>query len=213
MKLLSPTIPLKLEAVDDAPALFAADDSISEVSLEHQTLTGYTSKSVTLRDSLVTKSDLSAMICERFDIFNCQFSAVNLATTKLPNSSWHVVAVHGARCSGMQVSNSTLRNVVFKDSKLDMVNFRFSKLENVRFEDCMMDDVDFYSAQLKNVEFVNCQINNITFASARMKSVDLSRSHIELIKGAGSLKGATISYDQLMQLAPYFAAEAGIKVA
>lgn len=212
MKLLSPTLPAQREVIDDARTLFAADDAIREISLEYQALTGFASKSVTLTDSLVSKSDLSSMSCERFDVLNGEFKNVNFAASKLPNSSWHVVVISGARCSGLQVSNSAFKNVLFKDSKLDMVNFRFSKLENVRFEDCMMDDVDFYNAQLKNVEFVNCQINNITFASARMKSVDLSASHIELIKGANSLKGATISYDQLMQLAPYFAAEAGIKV-
>lgn len=81
------------------------------------------------------------------------------------------------------------------------------------FEDCMLDDVDFYGATLKNVEFIGCTIHKITFDAAKMRNVDLSKSTIGKMQGIASLKGATISYDQLIQLAPYFAAEAGIKVA
>ena len=81
------------------------------------------------------------------------------------------------------------------------------------FEDCVLDDVDFYGATLKNVEFINCTISKITFATAKMNNVNLSQSEIESIDGVASLKGATINHDQLMRLAPYFAAEAGIKVA
>ena len=75
-----------------------------------------------------------------------------------------------------------------------------------------LDDVDFLEAQLKDVRFSNCTINNITFAQARMKNVDLSESTCEGIKGVNSLKGATISHEQLIQLSPYFATEAGIRV-
>ena len=52
----------------------------------------------------------------------------------------------------------------------------------------------------------------MAFVTAKMKKVDLSKSRIESVQGISSLKGASISYDQLMHLAPYFAAEAGIKI-
>jgi hypothetical protein len=45
-----------------------------------------------------------------------------------------------------------------------------------------------------------------------MTNVDVSQSTIESINGIGSLRGVTMSHDQLMQLAPYFAVEAGIKI-
>ena len=92
------------------------------------------------------------------------------------------------------------------------MNFRFSHLENVYFEDCAIDEVDFYEARLKNVEFVNCTINKVTFAKAKMVNVDISQSVVDGINGIGSLRGVTMGYDQLVQLAPAFASEAGIKI-
>ncbi|MNL67363.1 hypothetical protein D3C87_1919370 [compost metagenome] len=80
------------------------------------------------------------------------------------------------------------------------------------FDGCVLNDVDFYEAQLKNVEFINCTISRITFANARMMHVDISGSDVEGVNGISSLRGVTISYEQLMQLAPSFAAEAGIKI-
>lgn len=76
----------------------------------------------------------------------------------------------------------------------------------------MISDADFNNATLKNVEFIGCTITGISFSSARMDNVDLSGSYIENVKGVRNLKGATIGDDQLIQLAPLLAAEAGLKI-
>lgn len=55
-------------------------------------------------------------------------------------------------------------------------------------------------------------IENISFAGARLKNVDLSEAHILSVKNVIGLKGATISYEQLTFLAPYFTQELGILI-
>ncbi len=169
-------------------------------------------KRVSISDSRLIKTDLSQITLERFDALNTEFIGCNFAASKFPHSSWHITTIEGARCSGMQVTDSSLKNVTFKNCKLEFVNFRFSKLENIIFEDCMLEDVDFYSANLRNIEFIHCTMNKVTFANARVTQVDISQSEIETVNGATSLRGVTASYDQVMQLAPLFAAEAGIKI-
>jgi uncharacterized protein YjbI with pentapeptide repeats len=212
MKMLHPSVNTELTKPNDIGKLFDEDGSISEVYVENETLANLKLKKLSISESLISKTDLSQMSLESLDILDCRFIGCNFTASKFPNSGWRIVLIDGARCSGMQVTNSILKNITFKKSKLELVNFRFSNLENVIFEDCILNDVDFYNAKLKNVEFINCMINNITFASAKMVNVDVSKSQIEDIKGMNSLKGITISYDQLMQMAPYFATEAGIKV-
>ncbi len=213
MKILQPTLIRDLDTILDIKSTLESDDTITDASIDNADMVGFTQKYISLSESRINKGDFSSISIERSDIFSCEFKNCNFTASKLPNSSWHVVLVDGARCSGMQVSNSTFKNVRFANSKLELMNFRFSTIENCVFEDCVLDDVDFYNAKLKNVAFINCTINNITFASAKMLKVDISKSQLEGIKGSSSLKGLTISYDQLMQLAPYFAAEVGIKIA
>ena len=212
MKLLQPTPSLTREKLADVATFLQHDDSISEVVVENDSFAGMSTKHLSITESSVIKSDFSHIAVEHLDILDSEFKGCNFTASKFANSSWHVAMIDGARCSGMLVSSSVFKNVTFKNSKLELVNFRFSRFENILFDGCIIDDADFYNATLKNVEFINCTINSITFANARMSTVDISKSHIEAIKGVSSLKGVTISYDQLMQLAPSLAQEAGIKV-
>jgi len=212
MKLTMPSLPPSLDIPDDIHELFKTEDDITGVRIEGVTLTSNDLKNINIAESFFNKVDFEHSDIQRFDVLDSIFRGCNFTATKFPESSWRRVSIDAGRCIGMQLANSTLRDIDFKNSKLDMVNFRFSHLENVGFDGCTLNDVDFYDARLKNVEFVNCTINGITFASARMNNVDISKSTVEGIKGINSLRGVTISYDQLMQLAPSFAAEAGIKV-
>lgn len=213
MKISHPQLPSDLTPVDDLAVLFAREEDVTEIQSEGQSIAGLRTKSASLRDSMLTKTDFSQAQMEKFDVANCVIKGSNLSGSGFPDSSWRTVLVDNSRCSGMQIQDSTLRAVRFSNSKLDIVNFRFAKLENVVFEDCMLDDADFYGATLKNVEFTGCTIAKITFATAKLQNVNLSKSTIDSVQGIASIKGATISYEQLMQLAPYFAAEAGIKIA
>jgi len=212
MKLLQPTLPASLEPLGDIADFLSDDDTIAEVSVDSESFSGLKMKQLNINESLISKSDFSHIAIEHFDVLDAEFKGCNFTASKFPNSSWHVALIDGARCSGMMMSNSVFKNVTFKNSKLELVNFRFSRMENIVFEGCAIDDADFYNATLKNVEFINCTINSVTFASARLSNVDISKSQIEGIKGVNSLKGVTISYDQLMNLAPSLAAEAGIKI-
>jgi uncharacterized protein YjbI with pentapeptide repeats len=212
MKIIRPSLPTLLTTPDDIMELFNSEDVITGLRIENTWLTSADLQKKSVSESLLMKVDFTQVTVPKFDVTDCDFRACNFTASKFPESSWHRVSIDGARCSGLQITNGILKNVDFKNCKLEMVNFRFSRLENVAFEDCVINDVDFYDAQLKNVEFVNCTINKVTFASARMISVDISKSNVEGINGINSLRGVTMSYDQLMQLAPAFAAEAGIKI-
>lgn len=212
MKLIKPSVPASLTKRDDVAYLFSTEDSVSGLQIDSEVLSTANLEGKSIAESVIKSTDLSGVTVPRFDISDCVLKDCTLTVTKFPESSWHRVVIDGGRCSGLQLNNSTLKNVDFTNSKLEFANFRFSKLENVVFENCALNDVDFLDAQLKNVEFINCTINSITFAQAKMKNVDISESTIEGIKGINSLKGVTISHEQLIQLSPYFAAEAGIKV-
>lgn len=188
------------------------EDSISNVSISDQDVSEARFPQLNLSDSIVTKIDWTQVAIGRFDVLNCHLNNCDFTASKLSSSSWFVTSVDGARMSGTQITESSFKNVTFSNCKLDLVNFRFSRLHSVVFRDCMISDADFNNATLKNVEFIGCTITGISFSSARMDNVDLSGSYIENVKGVRNLKGATIGDDQLIQLAPLLAAEAGLKI-
>lgn len=212
MKILHPDIPEALSDIDDITPLLLVDDKLRGLRLESVDISGRRLKGMAIEESLVGKTNFSQTHIEKFEAKDCQFKDCDFTASSFASSSWHVIEVSGARCSGIQLQTSVLKNVLFKGCKLEFANFRFAKLENVIFEDCLINDIDFYNATLKNVVFSGSSIENITFAGARLKNVDLSDAQLVSVKNVSGLKGATISYEQLTFLAPYFTQELGILI-
>ncbi len=133
-----------------------------------------------------------------------------LGGLNLSNSSWRRMEVKQARLSGIIMTETELKDVAFQDIKLDLANFRFAKLAHTTFVRCNLRDIDFAGAQLESIIFQDCDLSGADFSGAHLKHVDLRTSHIEALKGLDGLKGAILSYDQLMMLAPELAAHSGI---
>lgn len=212
MKMLHPDIPEGLSTTVNVTDLLYADDKIRGIRIEDADISGLRLKSLSIEESLIFKTDLSQTKIEKFEAKDCILKDCDLTASSFASSSWHVIEISGARCSGLQLQTSQLKNVLFKSCKLEIANFRFSALENVMFEDCMINDIDFYNATLKNVTFNGSSIENIAFSGAKLKNVDLSEAQIISVKGVSGLRGATISYEQLTFLAPYFTQELGILI-
>lgn len=169
-------------------------------------------KSAVLQNTKLVKCSLVQTIVEKLQLQDCVIESCNLTAGHFAEASWHVVNLINTRASGMQLQNSLLKHVIFKNCKLDVVNLRFAKLENVVFESCVVTDLDLYKSQLKNVQFIDCDLIGLEFSEAHLQNVDLTRSRLVSIKGLRGLKGATISSEQLMQLAPALAQEIGLLV-
>jgi uncharacterized protein YjbI with pentapeptide repeats len=212
MKILHPDVLNQLQDVTDMTSLLYLDEKLRGLHVKAADISSLRLKGMAIEESLVSKTNFSETHIEKFETKDCVFKDCDLTASSFSNSSWHVVEILGARCSGVQLQNSTLKNVLFKGCKIEFANFRFSKLENIIFEDCMINDIDFYNATLKNVTFTGSSIENITFAGGRLKSVDLSDAHLVSVKNVSGLKGAMISYEQLTFLAPYFTQELGILI-
>ena len=212
MKLLHPEVSPNLVELESDTDLFYSDDKIIDHKIQYAAISGQRLKSTSIEESLVYKIDFSHTIIEKFETKDCIYDDCNFTMSAFSDSSWHAVQIVNSRCSGVQFQSSVLKNVVFKGCKIELANFRFANLENVIFEDCMIDDIDFYNASLKNVQFSGSSIENIAFSGARLKDIDLSDAHILSVKNVTGLKGATISYEQLIFLAPYFTQELGILI-
>ena len=212
MRLLQPDVSADLESVNNLADQLQRDEVISDVKIEDQLASDLRLKSVVINSSLLSKCNFSRTLVERLQLQDCRLEQCDLTASKFAGSSWHVCAVRNTRASGLQLPGSLLKNVHFTNCKLDLANFRMSRLENVIFEGCIVTDLDLYQAKLKDVAFIDCDLENVECSAATMKNVDLTRARIVSIKGLSGLKGAHISSEQLVTLAPYFAQEFGLIV-
>ena len=210
MKLLRPDLSADLIATTDLQTAIMKDEALSGLSIHDCSAEHSKVKSLVLNDSKLLKCDLSGAKIDSLQLQDCLFERCTMVASKFANSSWHAIEVIDGRCSGIQLQTSRLKNVLFKNCKLDFANLRFARLENVIFESCVITELDLYNAELKHVAFVDCAIEEVEFSASKLKHVDLSESTIVSVRGLQGLKGATIAPEQLIQLAPYMAQEIGL---
>jgi uncharacterized protein YjbI with pentapeptide repeats len=110
------------------------------------------------------------------------------------------------------VSRARLRHVRFADVKLDGIDMRLTRAEHLAFTGCTMNDVDFYEATLDQVTVDGCDLRNAHFAGARAHDLMLRGCNLEGLRGASSLRGATVSSDQVLPVALSLFAEVGISI-
>ncbi|MEV5162559.1 pentapeptide repeat-containing protein [Streptomyces sp. NPDC053728] len=133
--------------------------------------------------------------------------------TDLAGASLRDVEIVDARLGGVQLHGAVLERVLVRGGKIDYLNLRTARLKDVVFEGCVLSEPDFGEARLVRVEFRDCVLKRADFSAVRMESVDLRTvAELDIARGVERLAGAVISPSQLMELAPAFAAQIGVRV-
>jgi len=79
-------------------------------------------------------------------------------------------------------------------------------------EDGSLREADCYQATLAHTGLLGCDLRGANFHDCSMTDVDLHDSTLDDLRGALSLRGASISPDQLLPLTPSLLAAAGINI-
>jgi uncharacterized protein YjbI with pentapeptide repeats len=184
------------------------------------------------QEETVVGADLARSIAEHVRIVGSElrgvtFTAANLHRATLTDvrlvecelsgalfteSQWLRVEVVNCRMSGVVVSQSRLRHVRFVEDKLDGADFRILNGEHLVFDQCAMPDADFYDARLQSADFLHCDLRRLHVSGVAARDVRLHGSQVEGLRGAASLHGTSISFDQVLPLALGLFNELGIKV-
>ena len=137
---------------------------------------------------------------------------LRLVGTDLTGSEWQDGALLGSVVAAAPFAGARLDQTVFRGCKLDGVGFRGAELTDVMFEDCLLREVDFGGASLTRTSFPGCRLAATAFAGVRLDQVDLRGAELQIRIEPASLRGAIVSPDQLLALAPLLAEALGITV-
>lgn len=138
---------------------------------------------------------------------------VQVIGTDLAETGWLDAEIVNSAFAGVAMFESSLSRVTFFGCKLVSINLRGATLRDVTFVNSILRDVDFTEAELTNVSFPGSTLEETRFEQAKLKKVDLREaSELGIRNGYDSLKGATITFTQALDLAPMFAHTLGITV-
>jgi uncharacterized protein YjbI with pentapeptide repeats len=163
---------------------------------------------------------------------DCVLDGTDVTEARLDGSRWTECDLRRVRGVGVQLSDaalldcrideprlgavaaygSTWRRVTVRGGKVDFLNLRGATLREVRFVDCVLLEPDFGGATLKDVTFDGCTLTAPQWSGATLSTVDLSGARLVAPLGLTSLRGATISRLQLLDLADAFADQLGVRV-
>ncbi len=141
---------------------------------------------------------------------DCAVTSGDWANLRARDSRMVRVEVARSRLTGSHWINGVLREVAFRDCRMDLSAFRFTSCKNVEFADCDLSHVDFASADLRGARFVDCDLTGAQLTNADADGTRFTRCDLTGLTGVQSLKGAVISTTDLAALTHTLAAALGI---
>src|ERR1035437_200134 len=194
--------PTRLEASRDYDAIAFAD----------RDFTGQDAGDATFLECRLERCCLERLSMRRARFVDCLLAEVHGASLDLTDSSWRDSQMTGGRLGAMTLAGSTCTCIRLRGVKLGFVNLAGARLEDVVFEECEIGSLDARAAQLHSVAFVDCTVQELNVAEANLSKVDLSGAKLRALVGVESLRGAIVSHEQLLDLAPLLAAQLGVEV-
>lgn len=197
-------VPLResLEPDGDYDRAMISDISLTDARADNARFTETVFTGVTFDSGNLKRSRLS-------DVW---FGESRFIATELAESTFIDTWLSGCVLAGLQAFSVNMRRAVFRNCKLDSVNFRDSTLTDVAFEDCVLRDTDFSGAKLTRVKFPGATLTGADFTKVTCSAVDLRGAALGIRAGFDSLHGARINSLQLVALAPYLAQQLGLVV-
>jgi uncharacterized protein YjbI with pentapeptide repeats len=138
-------------------------------------------------------------------IRDVEFERCDLANLLARDSSLIRVAVRASRMTGAALLATTVRDVTFRDCRIDLASFAASKFADVTFTNCRLDQANFGDADLSGVQFNGCGLAGAQFSGATLTGARFSGCDLTGIAGVTNLRGAIITTSDALTLARIFA--------
>jgi uncharacterized protein YjbI with pentapeptide repeats len=197
----SPDLPA---AREPAPPRLAPDRAA--VAVEPADL-GDGLESVRVRDAVLAGARVG-----RLGLLDCALERCDLGGLVVADASLVRVAITGSRLTGLAGSKVLLRDVSFRDCRMDLASLADARLERVSFERCDLRELDLRDARLHDVRFVECDLGEALLAGADCTRTELHDCGYDGLRGIDGLRGASIAWPDAVGLARQFAAALGVRV-
>ena len=163
-------------------------------------------------DALIRDVRLAGLEMDDARFVDCRFERCDLSAVVFTRLSMRRVELADCRLTGVDLGAADLHDVRFTSCKLDDANLRGVKGERVTFADCVLGGTEFAQATLEGAVFESCKLAGVDLRRAVLAGARFPESDLTDLLGVDGLKGAKLTTQQALQLAPRFAQELGITV-
>jgi uncharacterized protein YjbI with pentapeptide repeats len=194
-------------------AALEAHGDYEALDLAERDLAGQDARSAAFMGCRIERCRLDDLDLRHARITDTLMADNDATSVNAAEGSWRDSILSGGRVGALTASSATWSGVRLRGIKLDFLDLSGAKVSNTVLEDCVIAELELGEADLRFVRFPGCDIGVLGLSGARLAEVDLSRATLHTISNVAGLRGATLSADQLIDLAPLLAAHVGIRIA
>ena len=183
---------LRRPSGDLEPVAELGEEMVVGVALDGADLAETRRSPLTLVDSVLRRCDLSAAV----------WQGVTLRQVELLD----------CRALGLRLSVDLGQDVYVEGGRFDSATVRISRVRGlVVFDGCTFSEA-MIGGDLSAVVFTGCTFDGAEFAATAAQGCDLRESRLAGARGLATLRGARVTADQTVTIAPRLAAELGLTV-
>lgn len=190
-----------------------SDGDYDGFSFDGLDLSGQEAEFARIIECAFTRCTLDDVTLEHVQLLDTTLTEVHAGTLGLADATWRDVTLTDCRLGAVHAYGGGLTRVTIRGGKIDYLNLRDAHLTDVRLEGCVIGDLDLLGARATRLEIVDCRVRRLDLTHATLTEVDLRGADLSGLDGPAGLAGATISEQQLIDLAALLAAHLGITVA
>jgi uncharacterized protein YjbI with pentapeptide repeats len=165
-----------------------------------------------VEQSRLTKVRLGGVQLSKATFLDCELRQCDLANLHADGCGLRRVDLVECRATGLIYIDGGVRDVTFRDCRLDLSTWRATKFTNAAFVGCELRGADFIGADLRGVRFENCDLNSAQMSNAKLDGARFVNCDLVGLGGVASLAGATVQADDLAALTELLAEALGITV-
>lgn len=163
-------------------------------------------------DCEVDDCDLEGVVLDGARVLDSTWRAVRAGALRAPSSTWRDVTLTDVRIGALTAFASTWTRATVVGGKIDYLDLRESTVEELRLENVTLGDLDLSHARVQRLVVVDCDVRRLDTTQSRLAACDLRGARLRVLEGVGGLGGATVTRDQLLDLAPLLAHHVGLVV-
>jgi uncharacterized protein YjbI with pentapeptide repeats len=184
-------------------------DGLDLVDLD---LSGQDAGDARFMECRLQRCGLDGLSLRRSRIVGTSFEDCHGTTVDLADTIWRESQISGGRLGAVMLAGATVTDVRVRGINLGFLDLAGAQLQDVVFERCEIGSLDARAATLASVTFTDCTVSELNVTGATLSKVDLSGARLRSLVGVESLRGAIVSHEQLLDLAPILAAQLGLEV-
>lgn len=204
---------LGLVDLADAESADASDPSGTDgCRIEDAVLDGLTRTGVTYRETELVRATVTGSRFTKARFLDVRFDRLDAPDLVASGSTWRDVEIVGSRLGTLGLYESTVSGLRLERCKVGFLGLQGATVQDVLVEDCTIEELDLSDALVSRVAFRDSRVNQLRVRNARLTHVDLREARLDLVDSVEGLRGAVVTFEQLLALAPDLAAALGILV-